>query len=158
MTLGRLYNANAAGGTLDAVLDTSDRDTDSANVITPASAIRSTAAAAARHALAHRASSLTGAAVNRNFVFYLDGVAGRLRGRARQRFGNAGLLEAQYAPPGGTFPDTLLGFFVAGTQFAQTPGPISLVPLLALSYGSLSGTYATASSMLDTAMGRGFGT
>ena len=84
-------------------------------------------------------------------MFYLDGVANGYVIELGTGSGNAGLLEAQYTPPGGTYPDTLLGFFVAGTQFAQTAGPISLVPSYTLSFGTLSGTYSSGQFDVDTA-------
>ncbi len=157
MTLGRLYNGDATASTVSAVLDTSDQDTDTANVNYTGQPY--TVASSGRGTLSITGpGSLTGAAVNRNFVFYLDGVADGYVIEQGSGSGNAGLLEAQYTPPGGTYPDTLLGFFVAGTQFAQTPGPISLVPSYTLSFGTLSGTYSSGQFDVDTATGRGFGT
>jgi hypothetical protein len=47
--------------------------------------------------------------------------------------------------------------FVGGTQFAQVPGPIVLVPSLGISFGSLSSTYSSGQFAIDTANGRGFG-
>jgi hypothetical protein len=151
MTLGRLFNGDALASTISAVLDTSDHDTDTANVTFTAQPY--TVASSGRGTL-----SITGSGVNRNFVFYLDGVADGYVVELGTNSGNAGLLEAQYTPPGGAYPDTLLGFFVAGTQFAQTPGPISLVPSYTLSFGTLSGTYSSGQFDVDTSTGRGFGT
>jgi hypothetical protein len=157
MTLGRLSNGDATASTVSALLDTSDQDTDTANVnytgqpYTVASTGRGTLSISGP-------ASLTSPAINRHFVFYLDGVADGYVVEQGSGSGNAGLLEAQYTPPGGTYPDTLLGFFVAGTQFAQTPGPISLVPSYTLSFGTLSGTYSSGQFDVDTATGRGFGT
>ena len=157
MTLGRLYNGDATASTVSAVLDTSNQDTDTANVAYTGQPY--TVASSGRGTLSITGpASLAGAAVNRNFVFYLDGVANGYVIEQGSGSGNAGLLEAQYTPPGGTYPDTLLGFFVAGTQFAQTPGPISLVPSYTLSFGTLSGTYSSGQFDVNTATGRGFGT
>jgi hypothetical protein len=93
----------------------------------------------------------------RNFVFYLDGIAD-------------GYVVEQAAPPAApacsrrstrrpaaSYPDTLLGLFVGGTQFAQTPGPIVLMPSVHLSFGTLSATYSSGQFAIDSANGRGFG-
>jgi hypothetical protein len=151
MSLGRLYNGDAAAGTVSAVLDTSDHDTDTADVIYTAQPY--TVASSGRGTL-----SIGEQGITRNFVFYLDGIADGYVVEQGSSSGNAGLLEAQYTPIGGSYPDTLQGFFVAGTQFAQTPGPISLVPSFTLSFGTLSGTYSSGQFNLDPATGRGFGT
>jgi hypothetical protein len=150
MTLGRLSNGDATASTVLAVLDTSDQDTDTANVSYAGQPY--TVASSGRGTL-----SISSSGLNRNFVFYLDGVADGYVIEQGSASGNAGLLEAQYTP-GGSYPDTLLGFFVAGTQFAQTPGPISLVPSFTLSFGTLSGTYSSGQFDVDTSTGRGFGT
>jgi hypothetical protein len=151
MSLGRLYNGDAAAGTVSAVLDTSDHDTDTADVIYTAQPY--TVASSGRGTL-----SIGEQGITRNFVFYLDGIADGYVVEQGSSSGNAGLLEAQYTPVGGSYPDTLQGFFVAGTQFAQTPGPISLVPSFTLSFGTLSGTYSSGQFNLDPTTGRGFGT
>ena len=151
MTLGRLSSGDAVAGTVSAVLDTSDHDTDAANVNYTAQPY--TVGSTGRGTL-----SISGPGVNRNFVFYLDGIADGYVIEEGTTSGNAGLLEAQYTPPGESYPDTLLGFFVAGTQFAQTAGPITLVPSYTLSYGTLSGTYSSGQFDVASATGRGFGT
>jgi hypothetical protein len=157
MTLGRLFGGDATASTVSALLDTSDQDIDTANVSYTGQPY--TIASSGRGTLSITGpASLTSPAINRHFVFYLDGVADGYVIEQGSSSGNAGLLEAQYTPPGGTYPDTLLGFFVAGTQFAQTPGPISLVPSYTLSFGTLSGTYSSGQFDVDTATGRGFGT
>jgi hypothetical protein len=157
VTLGRLSSGDATASTVSALLDTSDQDTDTADVIYTGQPY--TVASSGRGTLSITGpASLISPAINRNFVFYLDGVADGYVVEQGSSSGNAGLLEAQYTPPGGTYPDTLLGFFVAGTQFAQTPGPISLVPSYTLSFGTLSGTYSSGQFDVDTATGRGFGT
>ena len=151
MTLGRLFNGDAPPAPLDAALDTSDHDTDSASIAYTAQPY--TVASSGRGTL-----SISGPGVNRNFVFYLDGIADGYVIELGTDSGNAGLLEAQYTPPGGVFPDTLLGFFVAGTQFAQTPGRSSGALACTLSFGLLSGTYSSGQFDVDTTTGRGFGT
>jgi hypothetical protein len=156
MTLGRLYSGDAVAGTVSALLDTSDHDTDSANVAYTGQPYTLTSSGRGTLAISGPA-SLTTPAVDRHFVFYLDGSADGYVIEEGTDSGNAGLLEAQYTPPGGSYPDTLLGFFVSGTQFAQTPGPIGLVPSFTLNFGTLSGTYSSGQFDVAAANGRGFG-
>jgi hypothetical protein len=149
MTLGRLSDGNAAAGTLAAVLDTSNRDSDTAGLsYTATYAIDSTG----RGTLA-----LSSQGVTRNFVLYLDGIANGYVVEQGSGSGNAGVLEAQDTPAGGVYSDTLGGIFVAGTQFAQTPGPITLVPSISLNFGVLSSSYTSGLFAINTASGRGFG-
>ena len=150
MSLGRLYNGNATAGTLDAVLDTSDRDSDVAGVAYSAQSYAVDSSGRGTLSLSYQGAT-------RNFVFYLDGVADGYVLEPGSSSGNAGLLEAQYTPSGGVYPDTLPGFFVGGTQYAQTPGPIILIPSISLSFGVLSSTYTSGLFAIDPSMGRGFG-
>jgi hypothetical protein len=150
MELGRLFNANAAAGTLDAVLDTSSHDTDSAGI--PYAGQSYAVSSSGRGTL-----SLSSQSAMRNFVFYLDGVADGYVIEQGSSSGDAGLLEAQYVPSGGVYPDTLPGFFVGGTQYAQTPGPITLSPSIGLSFGVLSSSSTSGVFAIDTSLGRGFG-
>jgi hypothetical protein len=151
MDMGRLFNGNAIAGTLDAALDSSDHDTDSAGI--GYSAQRYTVAGSGRGTL-----SLSTGGVTRSFVFYLDGVADGYVLEPGSPAGSTGLLEAQYMPTGGVYLDTLPGNFVGGTQFAQTPGPIVLIPSLSFSFGVLSSTYSSGQFGVDGTIGRGFGT
>ena len=91
-------------------------------------------------------------------MFYLDGIADGYVVEIGSPAGNGGLLEAQYMPAGGVFLDTLQGIFVGGTQFAQVPGPIVLIPGLTLNFGLLSSTYSSGQFGVDSTIGRGFGT
>jgi hypothetical protein len=150
MTLGRLSDGNAAAGTLDAVLDTSDHNSDTAGIAYTAQPYAVDATGRGTLALSLQGST-------RNFVFYLDGVANGYVVEPGSNSGNAGVLEAQYTPAGGVYADTLSGTFVGGTQFAQAPGPITLVPTISLSFGVLSSTYTSGLFAIDTASGRGFG-
>jgi len=150
MTMGRLYGGNAAAGTLDAVLDYSDHLTDSAAVAYSAQSYA--VASSGRGTL-----SLTYAGATRSFVFYLDGIADGYVIEPGSTAGSSGLLEAQYTPTSGAYTDTLSGLFVGGTQFAQVPGPIVLVPSAGLSFGSLSSTYSSGQFAVDSTSGRGFG-
>jgi hypothetical protein len=151
MSLGRLYNGDAANATLDAVLDTSDQDLDFAGVLY--SAQKYTVEPGGRGTLSLSAPDVT----TRYFVFYLDGVADGYLVENGSGSGNAGLLEAQYLPTGGVYPDTFPGLFVGGTQYAQTPGPIILTSQFTLSFGELSSTYTNGQFGVDPTTGRGFG-
>ncbi len=151
MSLARLYNGDAANGTLDAVLDTSDQDVDLAGVLYAAQ--KYTVAESGRGTLTLSASGNG----TRNFVFYLDGLADGYVVETGSGSGNAGLLEAQYTPTGGVYPDTLPGLFVGGTQYAQAPGPIILASQFSLSYGELSSNYTSGQFGVDPTSGRGFG-
>lgn len=150
MTIGRLYNGNAAAGTLDAVLDVSDHDTD-------ASGIAYSAQGYAVESSGRGSLSLTYAGATRNFVFYLDGIADGYVIEQGSPAGSAGLLEAQYTPTAGVYSDTLPGLFVGGTQFAQVPGPIVLIPSVGLGFGTLSATYSSGQFAINSSNGRGFG-
>jgi len=150
MTMGRLFDGNAAAGTIDAVLDYSDHLTDSAGI--GYSAQSYAVASSGRGTL-----SLTYAGATRSFVFYLDGIADGYVIEPASPAGSTGLLEAQYTPTSGAYSDTLPGLFVGGTQFAQVPGPIVLVPSTELSFGTLSATYSSGQFAIDSTNGRGFG-
>jgi hypothetical protein len=150
MTMGRLFDGNAAAGTIDAVLDYSDHLTDSAGI--GYSAQSYAVASSGRGTL-----SLTYAGATRSFVFYLDGIADGYVIEPASAAGSTGLLEAQYTPTSGAYSDTLPGLFVGGTQFAQVPGPIVLVPSVELSFGTLSATYSSGQFAIDSTNGRGFG-
>jgi hypothetical protein len=151
MDLGRLFNGSATAATLDAALDTSDHDTGFAGIAY--SAQKYDVAASGRGML-----SLSSAGATRSFVFYLDGIADGYVVEIGSPAGSSGLLEAQYMPAGGVFLDTLQGNFVGGTQFAQVPGPIVLIPGLTLNFGLLSSTYSSGQFGVDSTIGRGFGT
>ena len=153
MTLGVLYNATATTGTLDAMVNTSDRIADSAGIAYSAQGYSLDSSGSGRGTL----SLATAGLPTRNFVFYLDGTSDGYVLEQGTTSGSAGLLEAQYLPSGGVYPDTLPGFFVAGTQFAQTPGPIVLTSTIGLSFGSLSSNFTTGQFAISPANGRGFG-
>jgi hypothetical protein len=151
MSLGRLSNGDAATGTLDAVLDTSDEDIDTAGVLYSAQPY--TVDSSGRGTL----SLSVAGAPTRSFVFYLDGIANGYVIEPGSPSGNAGLLEAQYTPTQGIYPDTLPGLFVGGTQYVQTPGPIILASQMSLSFGGISSNYTSGQFGVDPATGRGFG-
>ncbi|HEY4972534.1 MAG TPA: hypothetical protein VII41_02935, partial [Steroidobacteraceae bacterium] len=150
LSLGRLSNGNAAAGTLDAVLDVSNHDSDAAG-------LAYTAQSYAVGTNGRGTLALTYAGATRQFVFYLDALEDGYLLEVGSPAGSTGLLEAQYAPTGGVYSDTLSGLFVGGTQFAQTPGPIVLIPGIGLSFGVLSATYSSGLFAIDTTNGRGFG-
>ncbi|HXO56169.1 MAG TPA: hypothetical protein VN866_06420, partial [Mycobacterium sp.] len=151
MSLGRLYDGDAAAGTLDAVLDTSDQDFDYAGVLYSAQKYAIDASGRGTLSL-----SVAGS-VTRNFAFYLDGIANGYVVETGRGSGNAGFLEAQYTPTGGVYSDTLPGLFVGGTQYAQTPGPIILASQMSLSFGQISSNYTSGQFGVDPTSGRGFG-
>ena len=150
MDMGRLSNGNAATGTLNALLDSSDHDTDAAGITYTAQPYA--VASNGRGTL-----SLTALGVTRNFVLYLDGIADGYVVEQGSTAGSAGLLEAQYVPSSGSYSDTLPGLFVGGTQFAAVPGPIVLVPAASISFGDLSSNYSSGLFAIDSTTGRGFG-
>jgi hypothetical protein len=150
MTMGRLYNGDAPAGTVDAVLDVSDHDTDAAGLAYSAQSY--SVDSSGRGTL-----SLNAADASYKLVFYLDGIADGYVIQVGSPAGSAGLLEAQYTPASGSYTDTLSGQFVGGTQFAQVPGPIVLIPSVELSFGSLSSTYSSGQFAVNSSNGRGFG-
>jgi hypothetical protein len=93
-----------------------------------------------------------------DLVFYLDGINDGYVVEQKAPDGSGGLLEAQFAMPAGGFPVTFPGSFVGGTQFAMAPGPITLNPLAALNFGSLSSNFTNAQFDIDNTTGRGLGT
>jgi hypothetical protein len=91
-------------------------------------------------------------------AFYLDAASSGYLVQTNTPAGSGGLLEAQAAPPVGGFPSSLPGFLVGGTQFAMAPGPITLTPLISLSFGSLSSNFTNGQFYIDPSSGRGLGT
>jgi len=157
MSLGRLSNANAAAGTLDASLDTSDLDTDIA--AEPFSAQSYAVAASGRGTL-----TLADSTGSRSLVFYLDGTASGYVIEHGSVAGSAGFLEAQFQgpypspPPTGIFPPTMTNGFVSGTGYPQASGPITLNAFLYLNYDALSSNFVNGSFAVDPTTGRGLGT
>jgi hypothetical protein len=150
MTLGRLSNGVATAGTVDAIVDVSYRDTGIANTIYVAQPYQVQASGRATLSLTYNGGT-------RQFVLYLDGIGDGYLIELGSPSGNAGTLETQFQPPAGNYPDTLLGYFVGGTQFVQSPGPIVLVPTITLAFGVLSSTFTTGQFAVDATSGRGFG-
>ena len=96
-------------------------------------------------------------------MFYLDGSADGYILEPASTFGSTGFLEAQYTPPvaadGSTgFPESFSTFYAGGTQFPQAAGPVILMPLVTLNYGTLASTYTTGVFSIDPTTGRGLGT
>jgi hypothetical protein len=158
VSLGRLSAADPGTGTVDVVLDTANQANDTANVNYPAQSY--TVDSSGRGTL-----TLSGGGATRSFVFYLDGAANGYIVEPGSTAGSAGLLEAQavgplqaQSVPPGSFPDTLAGEFVAGTQYPQTQGPVSLLPLVQLAYGAISSNFYQGTFAIDPTTGRGFGT
>jgi len=154
VSLGRLSAANPAAGTLDVVLDTANQAVDTVGVNYPTQSYTVDANGRGTLTLAGGAG-----ATARSFVFYLDGSADGYLIEQNSASGNAGLLEAQTlpaSPPG--FPDTLPGDFVGGTQYPQSAGPVSLLPLMYVAYGTVSSNFYSGTFAIDPTTGRGFGT
>lgn len=147
--LARLSNANTVGGTVDVILDTSDRQAATFSQDAPGSAY-TVRASDGRTTLSYTKSGTT-----RSFVAYLDGPSNGYVIEPASATGIAGVLEAQIAAP---FSTTVPGLFVAGTQYAQDAGPIALLPSVHLSAGSISSTYASGYFGIDLATGRAAGT
>lgn len=148
LALGRLSNASAATQTLDVKLDTANRATADAGA-----SVSGAAYAVDSHGRATLGFTLGGA--SRSFALYLDGTSNGYVVEKGSTNGSAGLLEAQSAGP---FDTGLPGIFVFGTQYAQSPGPMTLAPIIAFSSGVMSGSYVTGYYSLDGATGRGTGT
>ncbi len=147
--LGRFSNADPAAGTLDVALDVANQAADTADLLY--SAQNYSVSANGRGTLA-----LTDSGGTSSFVFYLDGSADGYILQTSDHSGNAGLLEAQAPPPAGGYSPTLVGTFVGGTQYPQAAGPISLLSLVYLDYGSLSSAYTNGTFSVDPNTGRGF--
>ena len=149
LALGRLSNANAAGGTIDLKLDTADELSVTFDQAF-AGATYAVRAADGRATL----SFLSGTAT-RQFALYLDGVANGYVIEHGSAVGSAGLLEAQSAGP---FTNSVPGFFVSGTQFPQDVAPMVLLPAVNLASGSLTASNASGFYTLDALTGRALGT
>jgi hypothetical protein len=148
LTLARLSNADTAAGTLDLHLDTSNRGSIVADV-----AVAGASYGVDSHGRATLSFSQSGG--NRSFALYLDAASNGYAVEKGSATGNAGLLEAQSGAP---FSNVLPGLFVFGTQYAQSPGPMTLAPIINFSSGVMSGNYVTGYYSLDTTTGRGTGT
>lgn len=149
LELGRVSNANPSAGTLDLLVDRAENDGGAlAQLFNGATyAIES---ADGRFTLSFASGTLT-----RHFAGYLDGAANGYLLEAGGANGSAGFLEAQ-AP--GPFSATVPGLFVSGTQYAQYPGPMALLPAVTLAAGSFSASSANGFYAFSTTLGRGVGT
>lgn len=152
--LGRLSNADPAAGTVDVTLDVANQGAATSDLSypvpggpTPTYSVSSNG----RGTL-----TLADSAGTNSLVFYLDGAANGYILQTGSGSGNSGLLEAQAAAPAGGYTPTLAGTFVGGTQYPQAAGPIALVSLVYLDYGSLSSAYTNGTFSVDPNTGRGF--
>ena len=156
MALGRLSSANAAAGTVDLLLDTSNQAVD----------VQAQPFTAQSYAVATNGRGTLSVADTpaRSFAFYLDGTGSGYIVEHSSAAGSAGFLEAQfqgpyeYADASGPFPATLANSFVSGTAFPQAPGPITLNALLYLNFDALSSNFVNGSFAMDSTIGRGLGT
>jgi hypothetical protein len=147
--LGRLSAADTTAKTLTVTLDSAVHASATINKIFTLAAYDVTASGRATL-------TYTDGTTSRSFVLYLDSPDNGYVVELNSPQGSAGLLEAQVAGP---FSGTLPGVFVYGTQFAQDPGPVTLLPLVTIAsdvISSGSGT-ATGNVGLDPATSRGIG-
>lgn len=150
ISLGRLSNANTSAGTLDLALDTADH----ASLLLAAKSF--TGAAYTVAATGRATLSYTDGTATHSLVAYLFGTDAGYVVEPASTQGSAGLLESQVPGP---FAPTLPGIFVYGSQFPQDPGPITLLPQINYSSGTISSFSGTASGniSLEAATGRGQG-
>jgi hypothetical protein len=157
MSLGALYNGNAAAATLDATIDLSYQDVDDA-ALTYTAQSYSVDPASGRGVL-----NLNNSTGSQTFAFYLDGIADGYIVQQGSLTGSGGFLEAQFQgpypipPAQGIFPDTLPNNFVGFTKYPQSHGPIGLETTLSLAYGTLSSNETNGNFAIDPTIGRGLG-
>jgi hypothetical protein len=157
MSVGRLSNANSGAETIDAVLDTSELQTETAAETFSAQSY--TIGPSGRGTLA--LADTNGA---RSFVLYLDGTSNGYLIEQGGSSGSVGFLEAQFQgpypspPASGIFPSTMQNGFVSGTAYPQASGPITLNALLYLNYDAISSNYINGSVAIEPTSGRGLGT
>ena len=131
MAVGRLSGSAATGnsGSVNVVLDTTDRSTTLAN--TSYTAAPYTVAATGRGTL-----SIGSASGTRQFVLYADGAGGGFLLEPSSLAGNFGILEPQVGTPFATFPTA---YYVGGTLYAGSTSPITLAPQLLFQSGTIGG-------------------
>jgi hypothetical protein len=138
MAAGRLSGSVASGnsGTINVMLDTTDRSTTLVN--TSYTAMPYNVAASGRGTL-----SIGSASGTRQFVLYADGAGGGFVLEPSSFAGNFGILEPQLGTPFATFPTA---YYVGGTLYPGATSPITLTPQLLFQSGTiggnLSGSYA----------------
>ncbi len=136
VAVGRLSGAIPAAGTVDVNLDVTDRTTPLVNASYTAQAYTVTGNGRGTLTIG------TGSAV-RNFVLYADGAGGAVVLEPVSVANNFGFLEAQVGVPFSSFPSA---YYVGGTVYAPSSSPISTLPQVTLSVGTiggnLSGTFA----------------
>lgn len=147
ISMGRFSGANAAAGTINVVLDTSDTATNTYN-----QAING--AHYAVRADGRTTISYTSAGLSQNLVMYLSGPATGYLVQPGSTSGNAGLIEAQ-AP--GPYSQSVPGLFVSGMQYPEDEAPIVLMPIVHMNEGSFTAAYANGYFIFDANTGRGLG-
>jgi hypothetical protein len=149
LSLGRLSAADTTAHTLTATFDI-------ANHVTNTAGTADTAAAYSVASDGRATFDFNDTTTTHHYVAYLDGTDDGFVVEPVSTAGTAGLLEAQVAGP---YLINLPGVFVYGSQYAQDPGPITLLPLFSFSSGTISSGNGIASGSigLDTATGRGPG-
>ena len=143
VAIGRLSGAVPASGTVNVNLDVTDRTTP----------LVSSAYTAAPYTIAGNGRGTltvgTGATA-RNFVLYADGAGGAVVLEPVSLANNVGFLEPQVGVPFTSFPSS---YYVGGTIYAPSSSPISTLPQLTLSAGTIGGNL-TGSFAVDPATGR----
>jgi hypothetical protein len=143
VAVGRLSGADTVAGTVNVNIDVTDRTTPLVN--SSYSAQPYTVTGSGRGTLTIG----TGAAA-RNFVLYADGAGGAVVLEPVSLANNFGFLEPQSGVPFTTFPSA---YYVGGTVYAGASSPISTLPQLTLSLGTIGGNL-TGSFAVDPATGR----
>ncbi len=143
MSAGLLSGAVPASGTINLLLDVTDRGTSVVNTYYPAVPYAITANG--RGSL-----SFGSGTAARNFVVYADGAGGGYLLEPASPVGNFGILDLQQGAPYTVFP---IASYVGGTLYAGATSPITLAPQLQFSNGSIGGNL-TGTYALDGATGR----
>ena len=147
VAVGRLSGAVPGSGTVSVNLDVTDRTTTLVNSSYTAQPY--TVAGNGRGTLTLG----TGSAV-RHFVLYADGLGGAVVLEPVSVANNFGFLEPQVGVPFTSFPSS---YYVGGTVYAPASSPISTLPQLTLSAGTVGGNLS-GSFAVDPATGRLIGT
>ena len=141
---GRLSGAVPAAGTVNVLLDVTDRSTTLVNATY-------TAMPYAVDPVSGRATLAIGSGASlRHFVIYADGSGGGFVIEPVSLTGNFGILERQLGAPFTTFPTA---YYVGGTLNAGSTSPITLAPQLLLQSGSIGGNL-TGNFAFDLTTGR----
>ncbi|MEI6457760.1 MAG: Ig domain-containing protein [Pseudomonadota bacterium] len=143
VAVGRLSGAVPGAGTVDVNIDVTDRTTPLVNSVHAAQAYTVTGNGRGTLTVG------TGAAA-RNFVLYADGAGGAVVLEPMSLANNFGFLEPQIGVPFTSFP---AAYYVGGTVYAAASSPISTLPQVSLSAGTIGGS-VTGTFAIDPSTGR----